>query len=651
MPSFKRKHAGIRILKNARERPDLRTDRRTRKTERTGGHFSGNAAFFAVLQFFYQKHFYRQKQFCQEGLKLRKTGSAVSKTGSLYGRGFAAVFMLCAAAAANLVSAQIRADRQAGSDFSYILDHMADRLVSSPLNISFEKPDIVSGLAAAAGIALIFLYKTATKKNYRDGEEEGSARWGNRKDISAFADPNPRNNLLMTKTERLSLDTHKTKRNLNALVIGSSGSGKTRSYVLPNLKNRNMNYAITDPKGEICAAAREELETAGYRVKILDLKNMSSNADKFNPLRYIDPDHSEKSIRELTENIISNTSAENAKNDQFWAAAERTLLTALISFAYYANWHDGWENETAEQTAKREPTLNDAADLLELADSSEQDENYASHADILMQQAQKIYDEARAAGFEGYDEEAKQTLEGIRFALRNYRRYSQGASETRKSIVISLGVRLSAMNIREVRELLSGDTMEIDKTDENKTAIFLTLSDTDTTFSFLAAIFYQCLFSTMIRKADSKPEQRLGRELHCFLDEFANIGKIPSFETLIATIRSRGISASIIIQNLAQLKALYEKQWETLAGNCDSTLFLGGNEETTTKWISARLGKATIDTRTTSQTKGTNGSRTINHGKNGRELLTADELGTLPGDTCIYMLRGTPPFISEKLKA
>ena len=442
---------------------------------------------------------------------MRKTGSAVSKTGSLYGRVFAAVFMLCAAAAANLVSAQIRADRQAGSDFSYILDHMADRLVSSPLNISFEKPDIVSGLAAAAGIALIFLYKTATKKNYRDGEEEGSARWGNRKDISAFADPNPRNNLLMTKTERLSLDTHKTKRNLNALVIGSSDSGKTRSYVLPNLKNRNMNYAITDPKGEICAAAREELETAGYRVKILDLKNMNSNADKFNPLRYIDPDHSEKSIRELTENIISNTSAENAKNDQFWAAAERTLLTALISFAYYANWHDGWENETAEQTAKREPTLNDATDLLELADSSEQDENYASRADILMQEAQKTYDEARAAGFEGYDEEAKQTLEGIRFALRNYRRYSQGASETRKSIVISLGVRLSAMNIREVRELLSGDTMEIDKTDENKTAIFLTLSDTDTTFSFLAAIFYQCLFSTMIRKADSKPQQRLGR--------------------------------------------------------------------------------------------------------------------------------------------
>lgn len=576
--------------------------------------------------------------------------SAVSKGSSVFGRVFAFVFMLCASQAANLVSAQVRADRKAGFGFSHVLEHMTDRLLHSPLNISFEKPDLIAGFGAAVGIALIFLYKTATRKNYRSGEEEGSARWGNRKDISPFCDSNMRNNLLMTKTERLSLDTHKTKRNLNTLVIGSSGSGKTRSYVLPNLKNRNMNYAITDPKGEICEAAAEELKAGGYKVKILDLKNMSANCDKFNPLHYINPEHSEKSIRELVENIITNTSGDNEKGDRFWESAERTLLTALTAFAYYADWHDDWENEE-EPDENREPTLNDVTDLLELMDSSEQNESYASYADILMQEAQKTYDEARAAGFAGYDGEAKQTLEGIRFALRSYRRYSQGAGETKKSIVISLGVRLSAMSIREVRELLSGDTMEIEKTDEQKTAIFLILSDTDSTFNFLAAIFYQCLFDAMIRKADSKPGQRLNRELHCFLDEFANIGKIPSFATLIATIRSRGISASIIIQNLAQLKALYEKQWETVAGNCDSTLFLGGNEETTTKWVSARLGKATIDTKTTSQTKGTNGSWTINHAKHGRELLTADELGVLPGSTCVYMLRGVPPFISNKITA
>lgn len=249
---------------------------------------------------------------------------------------------------------------------------------------------------------------------------------------------------------------------------------------------------------------------------------------------------------------------------------------------YFARWHaDGWDDETG--IGGHEASLNDLTDLLELMDASEHDETHQSPVDIMMKSAQAVYDEAAAGRWSECDDDARRMLEGIRFALRCYRRYSQGAGETKKSIIISLGVRLSPLGIREVREILADDTIRIDELTHGKSAVFLVLSDTDATFNFLAAVFYQCLFQTTVRQADASPGQRLGRELHCFLDEFANIGKIPAFPTLIATIRSRGISASIVIQNLAQLKALYNEQWETIADNCDSTLFLGGNEETTTK--------------------------------------------------------------------
>lgn len=399
---------------------------------------------------------------------------------------------------------------------------------------------------------------------------------------------------------------------------------------------RSMAEIYTSARGEgIKSAMRQAADLAG--------------SDRFNPLRYVDPEHPEKSIRELVENIIVNTTAEGSKDDAFWGAAERTLLTALVAWVWFTGWHaDGWDDEKGE--GSHEPSLVDAADLLELMDASEQDEDRLSPVDLLMRSAQEVYDRARATGFAGYDADARRTLEGVRFATRSYRRYSQGAGETKKSIIISLGVRLSPLAIHEVRQILSGDDIRIDELDEGRSAVFLALSDTDSTFNWLAAVFYQCLFGTMVRRADANPGQRLDHELHCFLDEFANIGKIPAFQTLIATIRSRGISASVIVQNLAQLKALYDKQWETICGNCDSTLFLGGNEETTTKWVSERLGKATIDTRSTSQSKGTNGSWTVSWQRNARELLTPDELGVLPGDECVYMLRGVPPFLSRKMR-
>lgn len=557
-----------------------------------------------------------------------------------------AIGCLAAWWAVDLTAAQIRTDTAAGHDMTYCMEHMLDRLEGGPWTPSLNPHDMLWGLLGVAAVGMFLLYKWSTRKNYRDGEEDGSARWGGRKDIEPFMDKEPKRNLLMTRTESLALDTHKTRRNLNTLVIGSSGSGKTRFYVLPNLRQMNMNYAITDPKGEICDAMREPLEKAGYHVHVLDLKSMAGS-DHFNPLRYIDPDHPEKSIRELVENIITNTTSENAKDDAFWGAAERTLLTALIGWVYFTHWHAELGIHVGDRG--HEPTLNDAVDLLELMDASEQDETRQSPVDIMTAGLQAQYDEMAGGGWDGWDEETRTTFEGIRFALRSYRRYSQGAGETKKSIIISLGVRLSSLNIREVREILSTDDIHIDELDRRKSAVFLVLSDTDRTFNFLAAIFYQCLFETMVRQADANKGQRLDHELHCFLDEFANIGKIPSFETLIATIRSRGISASIIIQNLAQLKALYEKQWETIAGNCDSTLFLGGNEETTTEWVSKRLGKATIDTRTTSQSKGQSGSFTQNWQRTGRELMTADELGVMPGDECIYMLRGVPPFLSRKM--
>ena len=450
------------------------------------------------------------------------------------------------------------------------------------------------------------------------------------------------------------------------LLIVGSGSGKTATHVIPNILKGSMNYACTDPKGELYAKTGGKLEKMGYTVKQLDLVDLTSET-KFNPMRYIDPDKPDVAIMRLVTNIMDNTSGtvrKEHRTDDFWAKSERSLLTALIAFVYYLP--DDILRDCLHIDAGQ--TLNSVADLRDLLESSEQDETRESPVDAVARTAMEIYEETRRSWQDetsDHDDpdlrEAWQLAQGLCFAARQYRPFTQGAGETKKGIIISLGVRLAPLTVGAVREILSGDDIGIDRIggyrDEHaggyqhpngRTAIFLALPDEDPTFNFLAAIFYQCLFDSIIRRCRTYPGECLATPLHCFLDEFANVGRIPNFDRLIATIRSRRVSVSVILQTIAQLKTMYKDSWETIVGNCDSVLFLGGNEQSTTEWLSKLLGKETIDLRTTSDSKGVSGSHTINYQRTGRELLTPDELAQLDNDKCIYNLRGLHPFLSRK---
>lgn len=546
------------------------------------------------------------------------------------------VTMLAGAWAGDIVCAHVRARLAAGDDANRIINTWTAAFRNP--TPSLDQTDLACGLIIAAMIGLAWLYHWARKGNYRTGEEYGSARWATPRDMAPYTDPDPSHNLQMTATEGISIDTHTTGRNTNVTAIGSSGSGKSHYYVLPNLlANHNLNWAVTDPKGELHDTARASLEANGYQVKLLDLANLSE-ASHFNPLAYIDPDQPDTAIMRLVTNIMDNTEQAGARtqqsgNDGFWTKAERSLLTALTALVYHTDDH---------------PNLNKVADLALKMEASEEDETMRSDVDILMECAEQLADQVQAHPQE-WDEEARATAEGLRFAISQYRPFTQGAGETKKSVIISLGVRLAPMQVGAVRHILESDDIGIDQyTQGDRIAIFLGLSDEDPTFNFIAAMFYQCLFDRLMRATRTLPGQTLPRPLHCMLDEFANVGRIPSFERLIATIRSRGISASIIIQNLAQLKTMYKDGWETILGNCDSILFLGGNEQSTTEWISKRLGKATIDTKDHSESKGRSGSTTTNYRRIGRELMTPDELGHLDNRECIYMLRGLNPFKSRK---
>ncbi len=544
--------------------------------------------------------------------------------------------MLAGAWAGDIISAHTRARLAAGDSINQIINTWT-RAFAHPTP-SLDATDLIIGATLACAIGLMWLYQYARKGNYRAGEEYGSAKWATSRDMAPYTNHDPHRNLQMTATEGISCDTQATGRNLNTGVIGSSGSGKSRYYVLPNLlANHELNWAVTDPKGELHATARASLEANGYQVRLLDLANLTA-ATHFNPLAHIDPDQPDTAIMRLVTNIMDNTDSPDTRarqsgSDGFWAKAERSLLTALTALVYHTDDH---------------PNLNKVADLALKMEASEEDETMRSDVDILMECAEQLADQVRANPQE-WDEEARATAEGLRFAVSQYRPFTQGAGETKKSVIISLGVRLAPMQVGAVRRILESDDIGIDQyAHGGRIAIFLALSDEDPTFNFLAAVFYQCLFDRLMRAARSLPGQTLPRPLHCMLDEFANVGRIPSFERLIATIRSRGISASIIIQNLAQLKTMYKDGWETILGNCDSILFLGGNEQSTTEWISKRLGKATIDTKDRSESKGRSGSTTTNYRRLGRELMTPDELGHLDNRECIYMLRGLNPFKSRK---
>lgn len=538
--------------------------------------------------------------------------------------------------AGDKISYQIRRELADGANLSEASDRFWYDF-RDPLHLSLERPDLISGAVLVAVFALIVAYQLSNRRKFRHGVEHGSARWGTARDIRPFIDRDPANNLLFTRSERLSLDSRKTQRNLHVLVIGSSGSGKTRYYVQPNIAQQNQSFVVTDPNGEILAATGEQLTASGYRVRCLNLVEWS-RSDTFNPLAYFTPGQAEVDCLILVQNIISNTTGQKPEGqDSFWEKAERALLTAIVAYVFGLHGTQG--------------TMNHVTEVLAGLQTSENDESFTSAADTLFLDMRETI--TRAEAFEDrLDEEAARMLSMWRFAWSQYNIYTQGAGETKKSVIISLGVRLAPLYMPSLSRILDSDTIRADLVGQERTALFLVIPDSHETFSFLVAVFYDMFFQKNIALADAAPARTLPVPVHCFMDEFANIGKLPSFHTKIAVMRKRGIATSVILQNFSQGKSLYKDDWETIVGNCDSKLFLGGDEESTTQWISKRLGKETIDSRDDSvQRGGANGSASKSFRKLGRELLTPDEVARLEGSECLYLLRGLPAFRSRKLEA
>ena len=476
--------------------------------------------------------------------------------------------------------------------------------------------DIFMGIGTAVLIKFIVYTKGKNAKKFRQGKEYGSARWGNRKDIEPYMDEKFQNNILLTKTERLSMNGRpsnpKYARNKNVLVIGGSGSGKTRFYVKPNLMQMHSSYCVTDPKGTIVLECGKMLEDNGYEIRILNTINFKKSM-KYNPFSYI---HSEKDILKLVQTIIANTKGEGEKaGEDFWVKAEKLYYTALIAYIYY-------------EAPKEEKNFATLLDMIDASEVREDDENYKNPIDRLF--------------------EALEKKEPRHFAVKQYKKYKLAAGKTAKSILISCGARLAPFDIQELRDLMSEDELELDCLGDRKTALFVIISDTDDTFNFVVSIMYSQLFNLLCDKADDVYGGRLPIHVRFLLDEFANIGLIPKFEKLIATIRSREISASIILQAQSQLKAIYKDNADTIIGNCDSTLFLGGKEKTTLKELSETLGKETIDLYNISETKSNQNSFAMNYQKTGKDLMSQDEITVMDGGKCIFQLRGVRPFFSDK---
>ena len=506
----------------------------------------------------------------------------------------------------------------AGGDLLSVLSAGMSNLSTAFKNLlpSFNLTDLLIGTAAALLLKLLVYVKAKNRKKFRQGIEYGSARWGTSEDIKPYIDPVFQNNVILTQTERLTMDSRpkqpKYARNKNVMVIGGSGSGKTRFYVKPNLMQMHSSYCVTDPKGTILVECGKMLVRNGYAVKSLNTINFAKSLH-YNPFAYI---HSEKDILKLVNTIIVNTKGEGDKSgEDFWVKAEKLYYTALIGYI----WYEAPENE------KNFTTL---LEMINASEAREDDETFKNPVD-------KMFDELEAE-------------EPEHFAVKQYRKYKLAAGKTAKSILISCGARLAPFDIAELRELMSFDELELDTLGERKSALFVIISDTDDTFNFVAAIMYSQLFNLLCDKADNEYGGRLPIHVRCLLDEFANIGQIPKFDKLIATIRSREISASIILQSQSQLKALYKDSADTIVGNCDATLFLGGKEKSTLKEISEILGKETIDLYNTSETRSNNNSYGLNYQKTGKELMSQDELAVMDGGKCILQLRGVRPFLSDK---
>lgn len=481
---------------------------------------------------------------------------------------------------------------------------------------SFHPVDLLVGLVAGALLKLAVYVKGKNRKKFRQGEEYGSARWGKPEDIKPYMDPEFSNNVILTQTEFLTMNSRpkqpKYARNKNILVIGGSGSGKTRFFVKPNLMQMHSSYVVTDPKGTVLVECGKMLEKGGYVIKSLNTINFRKSMH-YNPFSYI---RSEKDILKLVNTIIVNTKGDGDKSgEDFWVKAEKLYYTALIGYIWY-------------EAPDHEKNFTTLLEMINASEAREDDETFKNPVDVM-------FDELEAR-------------DPDHFAVKQYRKYKLAAGKTAKSILISCGARLAPFDIAELRELMSYDEMELDTIGDRKTALFVIISDTDDTFNFVVAIMYSQLFNLLCDKADDVYNGRLPVHVRCLLDEFANIGQIPKFDKLIATIRSREISASIILQSQSQLKTIYKDAADTITGNCDCTLFLGGKEKSTLKEISEVLGKETIDLYNTSETRSNNNSYGLNYQKTGKELMSQDEIAVMDGAKCILQLRGVRPFLSNK---
>ena len=504
-----------------------------------------------------------------------------------------------------------------GMDFSGKALHLMEGFATafSSLVPSFHPIDLCVGVAAALLIRLIVYVKGKNAKKFRKNLEYGSARWGRPEDIAPYVDPKFENNVILTRTERLMMSNRpkdpKTARNKNVLVVGGSGSGKTRFFIKPNLMQLHSSYVVTDPKGSIAVECGKLMLRNGYKVKIFNSINFKKS-HHYNPFAYI---HSEKDILKLVTTLIANTKGDGKSGDDFWQKAETLLYTALIGYIHY-------------EAPEEEQNFATLIEFINAMEVREDDETFENNVDLAFKELA--------------------SREPNHFAVRQYKKYKLAAGKTAKSINISCGARLAPFDIQELREITMYDELELDTLGDRKTALFLIMSDTDSTFNFLISMIYSQLFNLLCEKADDVYGGRLPVHVRCLIDECANIGQIPNLEKLMATIRSREISACLVLQAQSQLKALYKDNADTIIGNCDSSIFLGGKEPGTLKELNQALGKETIDTFNTGESRGREVSHSLNYQKLGKDLATIDELAVLDGGKCILQLRGVRPFLSDK---
>ena len=504
-----------------------------------------------------------------------------------------------------------------GMDFSGKALHIMEGFAAAFQSAlpSFHPIDLCVGVAVALLIRLIVYVKGKNAKKFRKNLEYGSARWGKPEDIAPYVDPKFENNVILTQTERLMMSNRpkdpKTARNKNVLVVGGSGSGKTRFFIKPNLMQLHSSYVVTDPKGSIAVECGKLMLRNGYKVKIFNSINFKKS-HHYNPFAYI---HSEKDILKLVTTLIANTKGDGKSGDDFWQKAETLLYTALIGYIHY-------------EAPEEEQNFATLIEFINAMEVREDDETFENNVDLAFKELA--------------------SREPNHFAVRQYKKYKLAAGKTAKSINISCGARLAPFDIQELREITMYDELELDTLGDRKTALFLIMSDTDSTFNFLISMIYSQLFNLLCEKADDVYGGRLPVHVRCLIDECANIGQIPNLEKLMATIRSREISACLVLQAQSQLKALYKDNADTIIGNCDSSIFLGGKEPGTLKELNQALGKETIDTFNTGESRGREVSHSLNYQKLGKDLATIDELAVLDGGKCILQLRGVRPFLSDK---